>query len=175
MARGRMIANAITNDKRIAALSSDTCRLAFTWLLTLTDGKGRIYGDPAIVRSLLFPRREDVIPAQVAGFIQEWVRLGLVELYDELGDARLKVRHIQQWSYPGRPKTLAMQWRNAVLERDGYRCQLCGETDGKLEAHHIAPYYLAPEQAYDMCNGTTLCHKCHREQMHGKGWKKELR
>ena len=175
MARGRMIANAITSDKRVNDLSSDTCRLAFTWLVTFADCEGRTYGDPAMVRSMLFPRRDDVTTAQVASFIQEWVRLGLVVCYEARGDVQLQIRHIQQWSYPGRPILLAMRWRAAVLARDGYRCRLCGTTESRLEAHHIEPYYSAPELRYDVENGITVCHACHRGVMHGKGWKKASR
>lgn len=86
MARGRMIANAITLDKRVNSLSSDTCRLAFTWLVTFADCEGRTYGDPALVRSMLFPRRDDVTAAQVEGFIKEWAQAGLVVWYEAAGD-----------------------------------------------------------------------------------------
>jgi hypothetical protein len=81
-----MIANAITADKRINDLSSDTCRLAFTWLVTYADCEGRTYGDPAMVRSLLFPRRDDVTTAMVEGFIGEWEQSGLVVWYAANGD-----------------------------------------------------------------------------------------
>lgn len=54
-------------------------------------------------------------------------------------------------------------WRTAVYERDGYTCAMCGEYNGKLQAHHIHPLHSA-EDAYlvlDVKNGITLCRKCH--------------
>lgn len=86
MARGRMINNAITEDKRINDLSDDTSRLAFTWLVTFADCEGRVAGDPAIVRSKLFPRREDVTAARMEQYIREWAALGLVIWYEAEGD-----------------------------------------------------------------------------------------
>jgi len=65
MARGRMINNTICRDKKLNDLSSDTSRLAFTWLVTHADREGRVHGDPAIVRSLVFPRRADVLVEDV--------------------------------------------------------------------------------------------------------------
>lgn len=56
-------------------------------------------------------------------------------------------------------------WRNAVLERDGYRCQSCGRICKKhecgLAAHHIAPYATTPELRFALSNGMTLCRDCH--------------
>lgn len=86
MARGRMISKEITLDKRVNDLSGDTSRLAFTWLVTFADCEGRVHGDPAVVRSLLFPRRTDVTVPDVEKFIREWHDCGLVEWYEADGD-----------------------------------------------------------------------------------------
>lgn len=86
MATGRMIVNAICADKRINQLSDDTSRLAFTWLITFADREGRTYGDPGVVRSMLFPRRQDVSIEQMAAYITEWNALGLVVWYEADGD-----------------------------------------------------------------------------------------
>jgi DnaD/phage-associated family protein len=93
MAKGRMINNSIMKDRRIHALSSDTCRLAFTWLVTLADCEGRVWGDPPLVRSELFPRRDDITSDMVRAFIAEWqaardpeTGLGLVVWYEARGD-----------------------------------------------------------------------------------------
>src|SRR3972149_12340481 len=72
MAKGRIIISEITRDKKINELSSDTSRLAFTWLITFADSEGRTYGDPALVRSMLFPRRDDLSTEQMQVLIQEW-------------------------------------------------------------------------------------------------------
>jgi len=86
MARGRIIISEITKDKRISDLSDDTSRLAFTWLVTFADREGRTHGDPALVRSALFPRREDITIEQMARYIGEWADAGLVVWYECGGD-----------------------------------------------------------------------------------------
>jgi DnaD/phage-associated family protein len=86
MARGRMIDNAIAQDKRINQLMDDTSRLAFTWLITFADVEGRTPGDPAVVRSILFPRREDITIAQMEGYIRQWADLGLIVWYESKDD-----------------------------------------------------------------------------------------
>lgn len=56
------------------------------------------------------------------------------------------------------------QWRRQVLERDGYRCRLCGcENLAELEAHHIRRFSRHPEMAWALSNGVTLCKACHAE------------
>ncbi len=86
MAKGRMINNKITSDKRINDLMDDTSRLAFTWLITFADIDGRTHGDPAMVRSILFPRRTDITYDQMASYIQEWAESGLIIWYEADGD-----------------------------------------------------------------------------------------
>lgn len=86
MANARMITNEITADKKINQLSDDTSRLAFTWYITFADCEGRAHGDPAIVRSKLFPRRQDVTIDQMESYIREWAMLRLVYWYEVDGD-----------------------------------------------------------------------------------------
>ncbi len=86
MARGRMINNKIAMDKRVHDLSDDTSRLAFTWLVTFADKEGRTYGDPAIVRSLLFPRRTDITVEAMERYLAEWHDAGLILWYEAEGD-----------------------------------------------------------------------------------------
>lgn len=55
--------------------------------------------------------------------------------------------------------------RNAIRERDGYRCQNCGIVEGerKHEVHHKIPFRSFPThiQANQRDNLITLCHRCH--------------
>lgn len=53
------------------------------------------------------------------------------------------------------------QWRIAVYERDDYRCQVCGERGGALEAHHLDAYNKFRSKRFRVGNGTTLCESCH--------------
>ena len=61
-----------------------------------------------------------------------------------------------------------------ILERDNYRCQLCGCQDtvsNRLECHHILPKSISPDRIEDMDNLVTLCRTCHLYKAH-KGWHK---
>lgn len=62
-------------------------------------------------------------------------------------------------------KLALKQWAIKIKERDGYTCQLCGETDRTiLEAHHMKHRSKFPELQFDFNNGITLCLKCHALQ-----------
>lgn len=50
------------------------------------------------------------------------------------------------------------KWRNFVLERDSYACQLCGASANV--ADHIKPRSLAPELTLEISNGRVLCRSC---------------
>ena len=82
MARGRMINNKIVKNKRVHEFSNDTSRLAFTWLITFADVEGRVEGDPALVKSLIFPRRMDVSFEDMEAYIREWVAAEMVIWYE---------------------------------------------------------------------------------------------
>ena len=97
MARGRFISNAIMSDKKINELIDDTSRLAFTWLITTADVEGRTHGDPAMVRSLLFPRRDDVTLEQMEAYIADWHRLGLVHWYKSNGDLWIEFPNFEKY------------------------------------------------------------------------------
>lgn len=60
------------------------------------------------------------------------------------------------------------EWRRYVFKRDKYKCQLCGRSGGKLEAHHIIPKRLDPSMVLDANNGVTLCYDCHRSIVTGR-------
>jgi len=53
-------------------------------------------------------------------------------------------------------------WRLAVYERDNFTCQMCGQVGGILNADHINSFAHYPEQRYELSNGRTLCHSCHK-------------
>jgi len=86
MAKGRFISKEISLDKRVNSLSDSTSMLGFTWLITHLDCEGRTYGDPAIVKSLIFPRRTDITVEMVKGYIQDWLNAGLIILYESDDD-----------------------------------------------------------------------------------------
>ena len=77
-----MITNQICRDKAVHQLSDDLSRLAFTWLITFSDCEGRVFGDPAIIRATLFPRRDDISIDKMSACITEWASAGLVVWYE---------------------------------------------------------------------------------------------
>lgn len=63
-----------------------------------------------------------------------------------------------------RTNTALNRWANDVKKRDGFKCVVCGETEG-IEAHHIIPVWFSDELKYDIGNGVTLCKK-HHDMVH---------
>ena len=86
MPRGRFLNKEICIDKTVNELSSFECMLAFTWLIPHLDKEGRTYGDPAIVRSMVFPRRSDISIEKMQSFLKEWHDAGLIVWYEVRGD-----------------------------------------------------------------------------------------
>ncbi len=66
-------------------------------------------------------------------------------------------------SKPDRYDSNYAEWRKAVYERDDYTCQECGKKEVYLNAHHIRPWSLFPDDRYEVDNGVTLCQKCHKK------------
>ena len=89
MARGRMVSRSICASKQVNDLSTDLCRLAFTWAIALLDRNGCLYGDPCIVKSMVFPRRVDITAEHMDAMIDEWVAADLVQRYTVAGDVYL--------------------------------------------------------------------------------------
>ncbi len=56
-------------------------------------------------------------------------------------------------------------WRDAILKRDNYTCQGCGDTRGHFHLHHILPRRDFPHLVFSIKNGITLCRKCHEKTM----------
>ncbi len=54
--------------------------------------------------------------------------------------------------------------RRQILARDGYRCQICGDTHD-LSVHHIIPLSKGGDST--AANLRVLCHSCH-QRVHGK-------
>lgn len=80
-----------------------------------------------------------------------------------LGQRRKETRHASRKYW---------EWRDAVKERDGWKCQHCRcEDKKKLHAHHIESWGKNPDLRFDINNGMTLCKNCHakEETKHMKG------
>jgi 5-methylcytosine-specific restriction endonuclease McrA len=89
------------------------------------------------------------------------VRFPLTEL---LQQSRIPRQHLTQTiRHPAhKRKTISKRLRLLILERDGYRCQLCGRTakETKLEVDHKKP--VAKGGTDSLNNLWTLCIDCNR-------------
>lgn len=86
MAKGRMVNTKIGASLKIHSLSNDTCRLFATWTISHLDKHGVFHGEPALLRSYVFPRRGDVSLDQIEGFLQEMQQIGLIVLFEARGE-----------------------------------------------------------------------------------------
>jgi 5-methylcytosine-specific restriction endonuclease McrA len=59
---------------------------------------------------------------------------------------------------------LSSGYQKKILERDGHKCQICGEVfpADQLEVHHIKPQ--AKGGRHYPANLVTLCWRCHRDE-----------
>ena len=78
---------------------------------------------------------------------------------------QLKNQNQNQIAIPERSQYNQIRWKNEVLERDDYTCQLCGcnDEDAILHAHHIKKHSEYEYLRNDINNGITLCNKCHNK------------
>jgi 5-methylcytosine-specific restriction endonuclease McrA len=53
-------------------------------------------------------------------------------------------------------------WRNLVFQRDDWTCRKCGVRGYTLHPHHIKSFSAHPELRFEVSNGKTLCHECHK-------------
>jgi len=51
--------------------------------------------------------------------------------------------------------------RPAVLERDDYRCRMCGRQSNQLTLHHVLPIWARPDLVADLGNLVSVCRPCH--------------
>jgi hypothetical protein len=81
-----MLNKSISGSIKFHNLSDDTCRLLATWTIAHLDMRGVFYGDAAMVRSIVFPRRADVCIERVEGYLQELEAVGLMYRFEAKGD-----------------------------------------------------------------------------------------
>lgn len=67
-------------------------------------------------------------------------------------------------------KLIRQRFRDAVFDRDGYKCRVCGwsiiTAETPLDAHHITDRNLMPAGGYVKENGISLCPSCHLKAEH---------
>lgn len=70
-----------------------------------------------------------------------------------------------EYKYP-RSTTQYKNWRNQVLERDDYKCIICG-SDDRLEVHHLDSMQVDISKTFDVDNGIVLCVNHHNAKIKG--------
>lgn len=85
MAKGRMLNHSISRSAKFQALPDDTCRLLATWTIPQLDTNGVFHGEPALIKSLIFPYRSDVTTEQVREYLKAMQHAGLIVLFEARG------------------------------------------------------------------------------------------
>lgn len=81
-------------------------------------------------------------------------------LMDNDPNTKFKARHSRTAILSNEEQREYVKWVKAVLFRDEYKCQLCGDGT-KITPHHIRTWIKYPDLRYNVNNGITLCKKCH--------------
>jgi hypothetical protein len=95
MARGRFINKAISLDEKVDALSDDTARLLFTWLIAHLDCEGRMHGDAVTVKSIVFPRR-NISQRKIEKYLKELEKFELIFRYSVNGNQYLWMKNFEK-------------------------------------------------------------------------------
>lgn len=82
MAEGRMLKKRISNSKKLAALSSDSPRLLYTWLIPWLDIADRHSADPDIIKGSIFPKIKSWTNRKIVKCLKELHDIGLIVYYE---------------------------------------------------------------------------------------------
>ncbi len=92
---GRYIRDGYLTSERVDALSLDAERFYFR-LLLVVDDFGRYLANAAILRSMCFPLKGDISTGQIAAWLNECARAGLVVVYNADGKRYLAIERFGQ-------------------------------------------------------------------------------
>lgn len=85
MAKGRMLNRETSLSLKLNALVNDTARLLATWTIPHLDKNGVFHADAQVVRSLVFPLRQDLNTQEVAAMLDDMERVGLIRRFCAAG------------------------------------------------------------------------------------------
>lgn len=85
MAKGRMLNRETSLSLKLNALVHDTTRLLATWTIPHLDKHGVFHADPQIVKSLIFPLRQDLSTQEIAAMVDDLERVGLMRRFSAAG------------------------------------------------------------------------------------------
>jgi len=83
-----MLQKRISNSKKMAQLSSDGCRLLYTWMLSHLDSNGNFYADPVMVNNIVLTRLGKT-HKEVEKYLDELSKSGLIIRYEIEGEIYL--------------------------------------------------------------------------------------
>ena len=104
-------------------------------------------------------------PGMATGTVHCWVRKAKVTRGNTIGKNNTNWRGGISRIRSSEEKKVT-KWRMAVFERDGFKCQCCGQIGGELNGHHILSWIDYPAERYNVDNGITLCRDCHFYRIH---------
>jgi len=88
MAEGRMLSKRVTRSGKVSALSSDTARMVYSWLIPYTDVEGRMEADPRLLKADIAPLLDHITPGVINSVLQELHKIGLIILYSPPDDTK---------------------------------------------------------------------------------------
>ena len=126
MAKGRFVSKQITIDKRVNDLKDPWSMLGFTWTIPHADCEGRLYGDPSVLKSIIFPRQNGLVTIeQVEQMACDWHNAGLIIYYEDDCD-----RYIQLINFE-KHQTGLRKDREPASVIPGFNPDNCRMIDGK--------------------------------------------
>ena len=81
MAEGRILSKRVSRSDKVAALSSDTSRMLYSWLIPYLDVEGRMESDPRLLKADIAPLLDHITPKVIEKALSEFYTAGLVVLY----------------------------------------------------------------------------------------------
>lgn len=169
MRQARFISSKLSEDTALGRVASASpfAALLYTWMIPHVDARGYIKSNPVFILNVVMcPFSERSTPRDIIDAVFLLHVNGLLTYHPE---ARCVKIDLDRYEERRRRDWHSRQWRVAVLKRDKFTCRGCGTTEGQLEAHHIKPWMAYPEHRYDVDNGITFCHECHREEHRKRG------
>lgn len=153
-----MLSWRISFSEKLNGLSSDTARLLFTWLIPHCDNFGRMSGEPAEVKAVVFPKRADLTPERIGTLLVELHDAGLITMYVHEGLTFVHVRTWQNWNkisgnmsresdYPEPPERVQTRTNTFVHVSPE------GEVEGKGESKDLPPPPRALGPSIESGNG----------------------
>lgn len=97
-----MLKKRISESKKLAALSSDSPRLLYTWLIAWLDIADRFSADPDIIKGHIFPKIKSWTTKKIIKCLEELHNIGLIVYYEANGEMYLQFIQTLQKKYPER-------------------------------------------------------------------------